>query len=511
MDEYLRKHYGDASAKGREKKKKRKKKREGNLQVLDDEDVVRVGIWKAGEDSGEDLPTVVEEVPEETRRERGAGKRSFAGSWVQSDEVRVKSATGDSHSRTVPSSEDVLSQGRHREEDASPPRRGVKDEEPSPSRMEPLGEDASPPRRRRPEEGIEENVSSPRRGGPDVDASPPRRIPLVEDASPLRRGRREKDVHEDISRPSRRGLDEDASPPRRGPVEEDASPPRRRRREEDASPPRRRRQEEEDSSPRRRWSDADAAPPRRPKDTSKRVEAKKMSSGLSAGLLKGEDLSRQSRALKEERERMLATARADDIGRGAETVYRDHTGIAPFQESIPTSFPSLTICTLHTPGKKISKAEGSAGKSAPSRDEGRRVVIDGEERILGKGGLQGGQESDPIIVHASELSSKSSSQAAAPGGNQSSGGRTRPTWGVATVPESERVRWGDPMANLVKTASSGSSRSKFAAPPNRFNIAPGPRWDGKDRSNGFENKLINAEGSRREKEQISYEWSVENM
>ncbi|KAJ8908803.1 hypothetical protein NDN08_005507 [Rhodosorus marinus] len=534
MDEYLKKNYGDASAKGREKKKKRKKKREGNLQVLDDEDVVRVGIWKDGDHNGEDLPAVVVEVPEETRRERAASKRSFAGSWVQNDELRVKSDPGDSHPKRLPSEEDVLAQRRRREEDASPrrrpreevaspprrrpreddaspPRRGGRDEDGSPPRSGPRMEDASPRRRRRREEDGDENISPPRRGGPVEDASPPLRGPQGEDASPPRRRRREKDGQEDVSPPTRGGPDEDASPPRRRPreedtspprrkrLEEDASPPRRRRpdedapprrrrpREEDASPPRRRRREEAASAPRRRRPEDGASPPRGPKDTSKRAEAKMMSSGLSAGLVKGEDLTKQSRALKEERERMLATALADDIGRGAKTVYRDHTG------------------------KKIDKADGSLGKSAPSRDEGRRVLIDGEERILGEGGLEGVQESDPIIVPASELSSKNSSLAAAAGGNQRSGSGSLPTWGVATVPESERLRWGDPMANLVKTASSGSSRSKFAAPPNRFNIAPGPRWDGRDRSNGFENKLINAEGSRIEKEQMSYQWSVENM
>jgi hypothetical protein len=65
------------------------------------------------------------------------------------------------------------------------------------------------------------------------------------------------------------------------------------------------------------------------------------------------------------------------------------------------------------------------------------------------------------------------------------------------------LREGDPMAAFM-SASETDSRTKTGkpryrgppAPPNRFGIAPGYRWDGVDRSSGFEERWLTAHAQR---------------
>lgn len=84
-------------------------------------------------------------------------------------------------------------------------------------------------------------------------------------------------------------------------------------------------------------------------------------------------------------------------------------------------------------------------------------------------------------------------------------------------------RWNDPMAQFLggddtrargaksgkKGAKSGRPVYKGAAPPNRYGIRPGYRWDGVDRSNGFEGERFKAINRRERNKGLDYSWQMD--
>jgi pre-mRNA-splicing factor CWC26 len=83
-------------------------------------------------------------------------------------------------------------------------------------------------------------------------------------------------------------------------------------------------------------------------------------------------------------------------------------------------------------------------------------------------------------------------------------------------------RWGDPMLHMAnKTAKKETgdpSKRKSQRPmykgapwPNRYSIKPGYRWDGRDRSGGWELKLVTDQHQRKINTEAGYKWSSEDM
>lgn len=85
----------------------------------------------------------------------------------------------------------------------------------------------------------------------------------------------------------------------------------------------------------------------------------------------------------------------------------------------------------------------------------------------------------------------------------------------------QQERWNDPMAALISTNKSsgkgkvgkskkgGAKTYQGAFEPNRYGIKPGWRWDGVDRSNGFEKKWFQARSQKQNREALEYAWQLD--
>lgn len=78
----------------------------------------------------------------------------------------------------------------------------------------------------------------------------------------------------------------------------------------------------------------------------------------------------------------------------------------------------------------------------------------------------------------------------------------------------ERERWNDPAAGFLVKKKGGRSATgkplyKGAFAPNRYGIRPGHRWDGVDRSNGFEKKYFAARNRRENVKDLEYAWQMD--
>ncbi|KAL1518858.1 hypothetical protein AB1Y20_003135 [Prymnesium parvum] len=385
--------------------------------------------------------------------------------------------------------------GRHdSDDDASPPRRGS-----STKRRHDSDDDASPPRR---------GSSTKRRHDSDDDASPPRRGSSTkrrhdsdDDASPPRRGSSTKRRHDS---------DDDASPPRRGSSSkrrhdsDDASPPRRgssskrRHDSDDASPPRR-----GSSSKRRHDSDDDASPPRRGAAPHKQHETKKdasaptRSSGSTSGhqavaagsksapmlppqrpdatstlgrtgLQNAADISREAAERRAAEEARVREMDVSALGAGEDTVYRDKRG---------RKLEMLNQMVANESGKKQEAVKPVWGKGL-AQERSKEEQREYERREAAK----------PLARYEIDEDRDAEKRAA--------------------------ERWGDPMLGNLTMKKASSNRPKYRGPagqPNRYGIQPGHKWDGVDRSNGYEKQLFASIAEADQRASDAFAWAVADM
>jgi len=342
--------------------------------------------------------------------------------------------------------------------------------------------DTSPPRRRR-HDSSSENERKPSK----------RRHDSSSDESSTRVRKRHDSFSDDNQKNKSINTDSDASPPRRKNLsnresDSDFSPPRKNRNnktnvpsDSDNSPPRSRLEKnisDSDNSPprvrkNRRQSDSDNSPPRTKNNSNL---ASKTLDGKKAGLQNANSLKSEMDKLRNEERNRLTALSSEISGKGAKTMVRGRLKEKQAEEErkkaeaeIPDAVKekysrwSKGLKQMDNDRRKIDHDLHEMGKSfaRSAEDEDMNEKLKAEERA-----------EDPMLAYMQSKRKKAIKSS-----------------GVMQYPEYK----GPP------------------PPPNRFGIKPGYRWDGVDRSTGFEKRLFEHSNKRKAVAEEAYKWSTEDM
>nr|KAG5708706.1 hypothetical protein BaRGS_034923 [Batillaria attramentaria] len=540
-EEYLKRYLSGDVAKDKKKKKKKTAPatKKANVRIIDDD--VDLKSYQPSTATVEDLedeaPTVAEFIDERPEHVRRLEEYRQAGRWkvMGKDKDENDIASRDygvisSGNRTSAKGSANHTRQRHdSDSDPSPPRRGGRhdsDADPSPPRRRRHDSDSdhSPPRRKRHDSdsdhspprklnsdskhkptGTNRNADnhdrSVQKSGFESAQSPTRRKRHDSDSdpSPPRRMRHDSDSDRSPPRKRRHDSDSDQSPPRkqnsvsssnarknkkqRQDSDSDQSPARRKRdHDSDQSPPRRKRDSDSDQSPPRRrqkGGDSDQSPPQRTDKSAGKDSAKpsKTLGGAKAGLSSAAEMKREAEKLKKREEVMFAKIEKEALGREAKTVFRDKSG---------------------------KRRDLAAEREKEEEDAKKQAEQDKKYKEWGQGLKQKEMKEQNLQEYVHEIS--------------------KPLARYKDDEDLDRImremdREGDPMAKFMKKKNtnkdnSANEKPRYRGPPpppNRFGIQPGYRWDGVDRSNGFEKQIYAKMAEKKAVKEHAYKWSTEDM
>ena len=200
--------------------------------------------------------------------------------------------------------------------------------------------------------------------------------------------------------------------------------------------------------------------------------AERMESGAHAGLQTAEQVTAQiKRKEAEERRRFLQDA-DEHSGKGKETIYRDASGRI------------INVAMKRAEARR--KADAEAAKAAAELEAQKGDVQRAEQ------GKRREQLQDAKFMTVARYADEAE----------------------LNDELKEKQRWNDPAAAFLEKKEAGKSVSgrplyKGAAAPNRYGIRPGYRWDGVDRSTGFEKEYFKARNKRENLKNLDYAWQMD--
>ncbi|CAD5220419.1 unnamed protein product [Bursaphelenchus xylophilus] len=518
--DYLKK-YMDGPSDGKKKKKSKKEKKQvksNGMRIVDEDAFMTVEPTRGprmdieSDEEEEDLDEIVlreyqnkngfketfetveikAEHPESDQREDGNDKRG-----KESDRRK----RNDSDDEEVP-----RSRKRH-DSDASPPRRR-RDSDASPPRRR-RHDSGSPPRRKR--HDSDEDVPR-RRKRHDSDASPPRRRKdgnsriRKDSESPKRRKRADSDEdvprrrkrHDSDEEVVRRRKDSDASPPRKR-KNSDASPPRRHVRvkeepdsDEEVKRIRRKDSEGDRDVKRRRRNDSDSDQEvrrRKRADSDEDVPRKRVKEEPDSPTVKK---SRENGGENKEKKKAGLLSR-HEMKKHEEDSAKEHS---IFDDAEQSGKYAEAVHRESNYGRR--KKETKEDKERLEREAKVQEEINKKYKEVSKGVVQQQKREEKKKEMAEVL--------------QEGFTRYRDDEAMNDYMKDQILDEDDPLADVMKKRRMKIKMKselvyptyKGHWPPNRFQIPPGYRWDGVNRSNGFEDKLARRANDDEAREKAMY-------